>query len=339
MIYGERIKQARELNGLTQKELAALIGCKQSAIAHFETNRSQPSAETLNDIGKVTGFLSSFFQRELQVDFSFGTLAYRSRRSVTKREEAQAYQYAFTMYEQAKALAPKFNLPPSRIPRITERPELSARVTRAALGIAPNRPISNLTHLFEQNGGFAFLAPFISQKLDAFSRWAEFDIERPMIIIAGGLTSDRIRYSIAHELGHLVMHSPAKGYKVTKLEKEANNFAAEFLMPKDIIKHDLTSPITLTSISRLKQKWGVSLQALIYRAYDLNLITDRQYHYLFSQLSAKGWRKREPKELDIPMEYPQAFNKIIELTYPTTDDYALEWNIEPIKARELMAFY
>lgn len=339
MIYGERIKQARELSGLTQTELAPLIGCKQSAIAHFETNRSLPSADTLKEIGRVTGFMPSFFERPLVVEFAAGSLAYRSKRSLTKKEEAQAYQYAVTMYEQAKEMSQKFNLPAARIPRITEKPELSARVTRAALGLSPDKPIPNLTKNFEQNGGFAFIAPFIFSKLDAFSRWAEFDAERPMIIVASGIPGDRMRYSMAHEIGHLVMHNPPKGSKVVELEKEANKFASEFLMPKDALKADLVTPITLTSLAKLKQKWGVSLQALIYRAYDLDLITERHYHYLFEQLSIKGWRKREPKELEVPVEYPQAFNKMVELTYSNTNDYALDWKLEPIKAREFTAFY
>jgi Zn-dependent peptidase ImmA (M78 family)/DNA-binding XRE family transcriptional regulator len=339
MIYGERIKQARELNGLTQIELAHLIGCKQPAIAHFETNRSLPSVETLKEIGKVTGFMPSFFESTPITEFSSGSLAYRSRHSLTKKEEAQAYQYAVTMYEQAKKLSQKFNLPASRMPRITEKPELSARVTRAALGLPPDKPISNLTNNFEQNGGFAFIAPFILPKIDAFSRWAEFDIERPMIVVASGLTGDRMRYSLAHEMGHLVMHNPPKGNKITDLEKDANRFASELLMPKDVFKNELVNPITLTSIMKLKQKWGVSLQAIIHRAYELDSISERHYHYLFEQLSIKGWRKREPIELDVPTEYPQAFNKMMELTYPSANDYALDWKIEPIKAREFIAFY
>jgi Zn-dependent peptidase ImmA (M78 family)/DNA-binding XRE family transcriptional regulator len=340
MIYGERIKQARELRGLNQTDLASLIGCKQSAIAHFETNRTLPSSDTLKNIARVTGFMDSFFETPPIEGITNGSLAYRSKRSLTKKEEAQAYQYAAIMYEQAKKLIQKCNIPVTRMPKISEKPSLSARVSRAALGISPDKPIHNLTHHFEQNGGMAFIAPFIFSKIDAFSTWAVFDIDRPMIVVSSGIPGDRMRYSIAHEIGHLIMHNPPKTKKgVIELEKEANAFASEFLMPKDVIKKDLIPPITLTSLMKLKQKWGVSLQALIYRAYELGLITERHYHYLFEQLSIKGWRKREPIELDVPIEYPKAFNTMLEVVYSSSSDYALDMKLDPIKAREFTAFY
>lgn len=337
MIYGERIKQARELNGLTQTELASLVGCKQPAIAHFETNRFMPSIDTLKAIGKATGFLTSFFENQPISDFSLPSLSYRSRRSLTKKEEAQAYQYALTIFEQVKKMSQKLNLPALRLPKVAERPQLSAKVSRAAMGLSPDKPITNLINSFEQNGGFAFVTPFILSKIEAFSRWAEYDIERPMIIVVPGISGDRLRYAVAHEIGHLVMHNSPKG-KIADWEKEANKFASEFLMPKESLKRELIPPITLTSIAKLKPRWGVSMQALIYRAYDLGLITERHYHYLFEQLSMKGWRKREPKELDVPIEYPQAFNKMLDLTYSNENDYALDMQLEPIKAREFVAY-
>jgi Zn-dependent peptidase ImmA (M78 family)/DNA-binding XRE family transcriptional regulator len=336
MIYGERIRQAREINGLNQKEFALLIGCKQPAIAHFETNRSSPSGDTLKEIARVTGFMVSFFETPPLEAFTSGSLAYRSKRSMTKKEESQAYQYALTMYEQAKQLLPRCNFPIPRIPRVTEKPNLSAKVTRAALGLSPDKPIQNLMHHFEQNGGLAFIAPFIFPKIDAFSLWAEFDIERPLIILTSGVTGDRERFSVAHELGHLVMHHPPKNKRITDLEDDANLFASEFLMPKETIKQDLIPPITLSSILKLKPKWGVSLAALIYRAFDLALITERQYHYLFEQLSIKGWRKIEPKEVEVPTESPKAFNKMLELTYSDINDYALDMKIDPLKLRFLL---
>jgi len=336
MIYGERIKQARELNGLNQKEFASLIGCNQSAIAHFETNRSLPSAETLKEIARVTGFMVSFFENPPIDAFAIQSLSYRSKRSLTKKAESQAYQYALTMYEQAKQLISKCNYPVTRIPQISEKPELSARVTKAALGLSPDRPVQNLMHYFEQNGGIGFIAPFTFQKIDAFSTWAEFDIQRPMVIVTSGIPGDRMRYSVAHELGHLVMHQPPKGLKVAEIEKEANSFASELLMPRDIIKREMVPPITLTSLARLKQKWGVSIAALVYRAHELGLISERQYHYLFKQLSMKGWLKKEPKELDIPVEKPDGFNKMLEAIYSDINDYALDMKVDPIKSRFLL---
>jgi Zn-dependent peptidase ImmA (M78 family)/DNA-binding XRE family transcriptional regulator len=337
MIYGERIKQAREINGLTQIELASIIGCKQAAIAQFENNVSLPSEDTLKLIGKATGFLVSFFETKPISNFSLGSLSYRSRRSLTKKDESQAYQFAVTIYEQVKKMSQKLNLPALRLPKVAEKPELSAKVTRAALGLPPDKPISNLINNFEQNGGVLFVTPFFLPKIDAFSRWAEFDIDRPMVVTNAGVPGDRLRFSVSHELGHLVMHNSPHG-KVVELEKEADAFASAFLMPRESIKCEFVAPFTLTSIAKMKPRWGVSIQALIRRAYDLDLISERHYHYLFEQLSIKGWRRVEPHALDIRIESPQAFRKMLDVLYTNQNDFALDMNLEPKKAQEIAAF-
>jgi len=337
IINGERIKQARELNGYTQSELAKLIGCNQSAIAHFENNRTAPSEEVLNQIADVTNVLPEFFEKPSVNGFSLGTLSYRSRNSLTKKEESKAYQYAITMYEQIKTLSNKVSLPTLRFPRLSEKPALSARVTRVTLGLEPDKPISRIINTFEHNGGIVFVTPFSLPNIDAFSHWVDLDVDRPIIFMSSSVPGDRLRFSIAHEIGHLVMHSSPRG-TISGMEKEANVFAAELLMPEEAIRNDLTLPITLTSVARLKPKWGVSMQALIYRAHDLRIITDRQYRYLFEQLSAKGWRKREPSNLDIPIETPQAFVKIVESVYRDTESYADDIKFKPSLARELIAY-
>jgi Zn-dependent peptidase ImmA (M78 family)/transcriptional regulator with XRE-family HTH domain len=337
VIYGERIKQARELNNLTQSELAKRVGCNQSAIAHFENDRTLPSNEILKAIAEITGVLPRFFEREPTYGFSLGSLSYRSRRSLTKKEEAKAYQYAFAMYEQARYLSGKLSFPPLRLPRVSERPILSARVTRASLGLAPDKPISRLVNTFEYNGGLVFVTPFPMFKIDAFSGWATLDIDRPIIIVSCNIPGDRMRFSVAHEIGHLVMHAAPKGTMIV-MEKEANAFAAEFLMPEDTIESDLLAPITLTSIAQLKPKWGVSMQALIYRAHDLKIITDRQYRYLFEQLSAKGWRTREPSNLDVPIEAPQAFSKMVQSVYQSIEAYAEDMDLKPSVVRDWLLY-
>jgi len=337
IINGDRIKQARELNGLTQSELAKLVGCNQSAIAHFENNRTAPSEEVLIKIADATNVLPEFFEKLSVSGFSLGTLSYRSRNSLTKKEESKAYQYAITMYEQIKMLSSRLRLPTLRFPRLSEKPSLSARVTRVSLGLEPDKPISNLINAFENNGGIVLITPFSLPNIDAFSHWGDLDIERPIIFISSGIPGDRLRFSVAHEMGHLVMHTAPMG-KISSMEKEANVFAAELLMPGETIRNELTLPMTLTSIAQLKPKWGVSMQALIYRAHELKIITDRQYRYLFEQLSAKGWRTKEPSNLDIPIEAPQAFVKMVQSVYRNTELYADDIKFKPSLARELIAY-
>jgi Zn-dependent peptidase ImmA (M78 family) len=133
-------------------------------------------------------------------------------------------------------------------------------------------------------------------------------------------SGDRLRYTIAHEIGHLVMHQARQGTRL-ELESQANQFAAEFLMPEAAIRSELVQPVTLTSLSKLKLRWGVSIQALIKRAHDLTIITPRQYRYLNEHVSILGWKTEEPKELEIPLERPRALKQIAELLYGRPIDY------------------
>jgi Zn-dependent peptidase ImmA (M78 family) len=83
--------------------------------------------------------------------------------------------------------------------------------------------------------------------------------------------------NVAHELGHLVLHKNSPGRLSPELEKEAFVYGGEFLMSEAGSRPDLQPPISLTRIARLKPKWGVSIQALVRRAYDLGVISERQY--------------------------------------------------------------
>ena len=139
------------------------------------------------------------------------------------------------------------------------------------------------------------------------------------------------------------MHTALKG-RVAEAEKEANSFAAEFLLPGSAIKQELVPPITLTAVARLKPRWGVSMQSLIVRSYELGIITNRQYRYLFEQLSARGWRTKEPSNLDLPEEKPQLFAKMIERFYSDsngviTESYARDTHLTVKRAMELMNSY
>jgi Zn-dependent peptidase ImmA (M78 family) len=103
------------------------------------------------------------------------------------------------------------------------------------------------------------------------------------------------------------------------MEREADRFAAELLVPQDAIRNEIETPVTLTGLLELKGRWGVSIQSLIVRARDLRLIGDRQYRYLFEQIGHRGWRVKEPAI--VPMEKPRALRKMAELVYGLPMDY------------------
>ena len=127
-----------------------------------------------------------------------------------------------------------------------------------------------------------------------------------------------------------------------EVESEAFEFSAELLMPEAAMRKELLAPVTLTSLSKLKPKWGVSIAALIRRAHDLSIITTRQYHYLFHQKTMLGMREREPENLNVPMEKPRLLRKMAELVYGSPIDFrqfSADTNIHPNELRGIIGDY
>lgn len=319
MINGERVKQARELRGLTQTELADRIGKDQSAIARIERNGFQPSDEVLEAIAIQTGFPPSFFRRKPSSGFTAGSLQFRARR-MSAGERTRAYQYAKTVWECVQMMADEITEIPVKLPKLDEPPDVAAAVTRAELGLSPDAPIPNVIDAVERAGVLVLTIPLPLEKWDAFCLWAGEETKQPVIVVASQAPGDRLRLSVSHELAHLVMHQSLQG-ELQAIEREASRFAGEFLMPEAAMRQEIVPPVTLTSLSELKPHWGVSIQALIYRARDLEIISERQRSYLFEQLSVRGWRKQEPSELAVAVEKPRAVRKMAELLYGDPIDY------------------
>jgi len=118
------------------------------------------------------------------------------------------------------------------------------------------------------------------------------------------MSGDRIRYSLAHELGHIVMHRIPHD----KIEDEANYFAGEFLLPENEIRAYLSN-ISIESLANLKRYWKVSMQAILVHAYRLNKITYNQYSYMWRRMSQLGYKLKEP--IEIPREKPMLLQELV----------------------------
>jgi Zn-dependent peptidase ImmA (M78 family)/DNA-binding XRE family transcriptional regulator len=319
MIQGDRVRQAREFNRLTQTELANRTGVDQSTIALIESGLRQPSAELVAGLSIQTGFPPAFFRLGPPPQFSLGSLLFRSPRTIAARDRDQAQRYGEIIFEWSARMAQEVvTVNPLRLPRLTgTSPEQAAELTRAALGIGPERPVGHLINLVERSGVVVLALPTRLPKRDAFSVWTDTPPSMPVIALSTGVPGDRLRFSVAHEIGHLVMHSAPSG-SIDQIEKEATRFAAAFLLPDASMYQELVPPLTPTVLADLKLRWGVAMQALVMRAKGLGIITPGQASYLFKQFAARGWRTHEPVEL-VP-EKPRALRKMAELLYGSPID-------------------
>lgn len=350
MINGYRIRQARELARQTQTELADAVGTVQSTIAQIESGRFQPSESLIEEIASHLGFPVSFFSREDPPNFPLGSLLFRSHvdmSAIEKTEISRLGQIEFELsYEMAKRVRNKIAL---RLPQLTDEPIdvlTAAQLTRNALGLSLDVPIPNLVKAVEQTGTIVLSLPSHFETCDAFSLWvnvpsnqAPYEMKKPLVVLSGETPGDRLRFSLAHEIGHLVLHQAVRG-TTRMMEDEAHKFAAELLLPEIAMREEITTPVTLTSLSKLKPVWGVSIQMLIKRAHDLEIITERQYKYLFKQLASRGWRSTEPITLQV--EKPRAVRQIAEIVYGNPINYqrlAHDLNMFPHFVKRLIGAY
>ena len=333
----ERFRQARELRGLTQAALAGKIGVNQSTIAGVESGIVEASESLLRTISFQTGFPISYFKQEDPPDFTFGSLLFRSRVAMPAHERRIAYRYGQLAFELAEKLSRRLQTPRLNLPRLEEPAIQAAKLARGQLGIPPDAPVGRLINVLERHGVIVLASPVRAMLHDAYSLWAGVNRERAVIIVAAGLPGDRLRFSVAHELRHLTY--TARGSRA-EIEHDANLFAAEFLMPEEIMKNEIVPPVTLAGLAALKPKWGVAIQALIKRALDLSIISDRQYRYLMQQIGMNGWRTKEP--IEIPSEKPRALRQMAEHLYGNPIDYiklAADVNLSTVIVRQIIELH
>lgn len=336
MSTAARIKQARELRGWTQTDLADQTGVSQAAIARVEGGLLGPSAELVTRAALALGFPLGFFRTE-PLEVPLGSLLFRASKRLSARHQVSARRWGEISLEAYHRLANQVELPVIRLPRFPGVPDPAdaAQATRAALGLSPDSPIKNLVRTVERAGVVVLDLPVKAEQKEAFSFWHGDGLETPVIGLFQQRSGDRLRFSVAHELGHLVM----PGTFSQDPEAKANAFASELLLPATAIRQIVAPPVTLSDLAALKPIWGVSIQALVMRCRSLGLLSERQYRYLFERIGRLGWRRREPPELDVPVERPRALRQMAEMLYGDPIDVkrlAARLNLSPSFVSELL---
>lgn len=153
-------------------------------------------------------------------------------------------------------------------------------------------PIKNLLQLLESKGAKVYSAGGPLQAIDAFSSRHR---ATPLIFLNVHKSAERLRFDLAHELGHLVMHGGSLHVEPGKeREQAANDFASAFLMPRADVLGSIRGNLMLEDILVLKRRWRVSAMALNLRAHRLGVISDWTYSTLARQLSSAAFRRGEP---------------------------------------------
>lgn len=310
MIYGERIKQLREMHHLTQTALAEKIPeLRQDLVSRFEKERAVPDDEVVALIAASTGVTVGFLSKPPSVDLAAHAPQLRARSKLAEGSRNAAIQWARLVYETHGTLSRSVGTVPLQFtPMHGASPKEAAREVRRLLSLGSTGPLPYLVLAVERIGITVLGLPISEPNLDAFCAWTEGS---PVIGLLDGVPGGRLRFNVAHELGHLALHPPGRTGKV--FEVEADEFATELLAPLDGIRGEFPRRLTLSSLTMLKTQWGVSIRSLIRRARELDIIDSDRTTGLYRQISARGWNKAEPGH--VPLEKPRAFFKLCEVVY------------------------
>lgn len=319
------LRVARQARGWSQAELSRQSGVSQANLSKLENGLIGPTDDVLERVAGALHFPQSlFFQadRVLGLPMSVHPI-YRKKASVGQRVierlEAELNIRILHLRRMFKAaeFKPELPLPKMEIDEYSGDPEHIAELVRRTW-LVPTGPMKDLVGWVERAGCVVVHCDFAVLSVDGVT--INTPGMPPCIFLNRNQPADRQRFSLAHELGHIVMHivpSPT-------MEDEANAFASALLMPAREIRPYLSGRLTIQKLASLKPVWRVSMQALLYRARTVGAITANQSQYLWRQISALGYRRSEPPELDFPAEEPGVLLEMIrvhieELGYEVED--------------------
>ncbi len=298
MQLGERLKSSRRRAGLSLRALAEEVGVSAQAISKYERNQDVPGSAVLLRLSKALGVSVEYLLRPMTVRLT--EPAYRRHRSRMSRKAENSVQAQvqdwLERYLTVEALLDEmqpFTLPdmPRQIARLDDVEERAIDLRHAwQLGLDS---IPNLTETLEAQGIKVDFVPG-ADHVDALSLMA--NDRTPVIIVRQDAPGDRQRFSMAHELAHLVLDMP-ETWNESQVEQAANRFAAAFLVPRPTVFQELgqrRTSLDTIELHLLKHKYGLSMQAWVRRAHDLGILSPEAAQRLYREFRSRGWHITEP---------------------------------------------
>jgi len=316
-MLGERIRQARQANGLSLRALAEKVGVSAMMISKYERAGSVPSSEVLLALAEALGVRTEYFFRRATIDLERVEHRNQHRWKLPKLAEAKVLADVRDQLERWAALdeivpAPwslQISLPPglpSRVQNLDEIESIAIQVrTHWELGL---NPVPDLIDTMEARGIKVFTTQFDDSRFEGMSARAD---HHHVIVVGSHWPGDRQRFTLAHELGHLVLDERLDD--TIDKEAAADRFAGAFLVPEPKVIGSLgarRSALEFYELYLLKQEFGLSIGGWSYRARDLGVISKAAHKRFWRNLVSKGWNKTEPGE-PYPSEEPRLFEQTV----------------------------
>lgn len=319
-MIGQRLKIARAAAGHSLRDLEAAIGnlVTAQAIGKYERDEDMPSSGVLSALARALSVSEDYLLAtdEMVLD----GVEFRKRGISSKREEAFVEGRALHLLERYLTVEDALRLASVVWDRPPEVPypikdmadvDTAARAIRTHWGLGID-PIPNLSELLEERG-IKVLSVDLTDIDGLTANVKRKNCEPvPVIVIRANTWAERKRFTLAHELGHMLMQvGPG-----VDAEKAANRFAGAFLMPAEALWREIgkdRTAISFGELAQLKELFGASFQAITYRCYDLGILNQAAYKRLFQAFNEQGWRKdpfKEPGALAPEKEQPQRMERL-----------------------------
>lgn len=312
----KKIELARLARGYTQTDLASLIKISQANLSKIEKGQLQITNENLYKFSKVLDFPISFFEKE-ELRTPFSNIYFRKRSTIPQKKLDKIFADINIILQSIDDLLTFIDL--KEFPKYSFNvsdgwtPESIAIRARELFKI-PKGPICNLLTILEEQGIIIYPYDSPIEKFDGLTAYT--DKGYPVIFINQNIPNDRLRFTVSHELAHLLAHIPCDVEPWRDVENEANVFAGAFLMPKKDCFNEFQN-LSYNNLAPLKSYWGSSKSAIIRRAKDIGCITESSYTYLMIELGRRNERKLETGYVEI--DEPKILNEIINLLQTELD--------------------
>lgn len=308
-----RLTQARVHRSVTKTDLAAEVGVSAAAIGQYEAGVNSPRADVLERLAQALDVRPDFFSigRPLaRIDTVYAH--FRSLRSARVSDRQKALATATLLWELTFALERHVRLPEVDLPSVPPgtTPASAAALLRQHWGL-PDGPVKHLVATAESHGIVVAVRPLA--EIDAVDAFSVVIVDRPIIITTPRRSENvfRHRFSIAHEVGHLLLHADSSEQSAAA-EKEADEFAAAFLTPAASMDALLPRKLDLATLDRLGRTWGVSPTSLIRRMVERGRTTESSARRAYQRLSAVYNPKADPTSA-YPGEMPSLLRKAADL--------------------------
>jgi transcriptional regulator with XRE-family HTH domain len=320
-MIGDRLRRRRQALGLSLQELADQLNqlgirLSRASLSNYENNKAMPNAKTLWGLAKILESSMDYFVTEKSTKVILQGFRKKAHTSQAKVDQFTA----FVLDEVEKRVeldsllgeADPKDIPDQVTIRSLDEAESIANDLRQKWKLG-DQPIASVAALLEARGWYVIDVPN-DPDYDGLSGYVASN-HRPFAVTRKGIPIDRTRLNLLHEAGHsyVVCDDP----KMT--EKAAFRFAAALLLPASRVFAELgkkRESIDLNELLTLKKRYGLSMQAIVVRLRDLEVISESYCSLLFRYFNRLNIRVDETGSQDLKFEEePLAFSAKVHRAY------------------------